>query len=65
MISQTDKIKTHLAKGRDLSPLQALSRFRCFRLASRIQELRKSGMPIKTRMVTSGRSRYAVYSLNR
>lgn len=46
--SQRTLIKQHLQAGHTLTALQALRQFGCARLASRIDELRQSGMPIST-----------------
>ena len=47
-MTQTDAIRVHLLSGRDITPLQALDSYGCFRLAARIDELRKTGMNIET-----------------
>lgn len=47
-MSQTTQIRNYLNKGRSLTPLQALDKFNCFRLAARIADLRNEGMNIKT-----------------
>jgi Holliday junction resolvasome RuvABC ATP-dependent DNA helicase subunit len=38
--TQRQKIKEHLLKGRSLTQIQALNLFGCFRLASRIHDIR-------------------------
>jgi len=58
--TQNDKILSYLRGGRTLSPIEALVEFRCFRLASRINELRNKGYDITTNKDND----YAVYSLN-
>jgi hypothetical protein len=64
--SQCDAIKRHLESGNEIDPLQALRRFRCFRLASRICELKDRGLNISKRMaVSSEGKRHAVYRLER
>ena len=57
--SQNSYILEHLQTGKTLSPIEALIDFRCFRLAARINELRKAGHNI----VTHKGNDYAVYSL--
>jgi hypothetical protein len=47
-MSQTQQILAALQLGQVLTPLDALDRFGCFRLAARIEELRKLGHPIET-----------------
>lgn len=68
-MSQTSKILFHLSQGKTLTPLEALSMFNCFRLASRINELRSEGYDIVTTILEKyddeeqGVKRYAQYSL--
>jgi hypothetical protein len=45
-MTQKDKIKAHLESGKSITPLEALNLFGCFRLASRISELKREGMDI-------------------
>lgn len=49
--SQREKIASYLKQGRGLTQMQALDKFGCARLASRIADLRADGMPIKTDMI--------------
>jgi hypothetical protein len=53
-MSQRDQILSYLKTGRQLTPLQALDRFGCFRLAARIDELREDGHRIHTTMIEVG-----------
>lgn len=46
--SQAQNIKDYLLSGKSLTALEALGLFRCFRLAARIEQLRKQGMKITT-----------------
>ncbi len=57
-MNQTDLIRKHLERGRALTPLDALAKFGCFRLAARIGELREAGMAIRVERVKlpSGKS---------
>jgi len=50
-MSQTTQIANYLNKGRKLTPIDALNKFGCFRLAARIADLRNDGMNIKTTIV--------------
>jgi hypothetical protein len=50
--TQEQMILAALQDGRRLTALDALSRFGCFRLASRISALKKAGHPITRVMVT-------------
>jgi len=65
MNSQNEKIRKHLLNGKSLTPLGALRLFQCFRLASRVNDLRKQGMKIKTEMITKNKKTYANYRLDK
>lgn len=58
--SQNANILARLQEGKTISPIEALIDFRCFRLAARINDLRKAGHNI----VTHKDNDYAVYSLS-
>lgn len=45
-MSQRDQILQYLRRGGRLTPGDALERFQCFRLAARIDELRRAGHAI-------------------
>jgi hypothetical protein len=47
-MSTTDKIAALLEKGKTITQLQALDKFKCMRLAARIKNLRDRGMNIET-----------------
>ena len=49
--SQECCILAYLRAGNALSPLDALSRFGCFRLGARIYDLRRAGYVIERRMI--------------
>ena len=51
MESQNKMIKAHLEKGLTITAWQALDFYDCFRLASRISDLKKSGYPVDKRMI--------------
>ena len=51
VMTQKEQIITHLLQGRTLTALEALEKFSCMRLPSRITELRQSGYPILTKMI--------------
>ena len=62
--SQCAMIKAYLEEGKALTSLEALNMFGCFRLASRIHDLRDRGMNIVKTMVTGENGkRYAQYSI--
>jgi hypothetical protein len=50
-MSQAKQIADYLNKGRKLTPIQALEKFGCFRLAARIADLRNNGMSIVTKTI--------------
>ena len=55
---QNARILTHLQSGRTITALEALEWFKCFRLASRVCDLRKAGYDVKKRTIktNSGKS---------
>ena len=64
--SQYDMILKHLKRGDSITPLDALDKYGCFRLAAVICELRKDGYNIESKTVhnSNTRKRYARYTLN-
>ena len=66
MATQNEQIREYLEAGNTLTPLEALNLFGCFRLATRIFELKKQGLNILTDIVedASTGKRYAKYCLN-
>ena len=65
MTSQADAIALYLESGRELTAIDALDLFGCFRLAARIKDLRKRGIDIETLDRVNGHKRYAAYRLRR
>ena len=64
-MSQNELILDYLQSGHTLTALEALDKFACFRLASRITDLKKMGYAIESRVVTlSNKKRIAEYYLN-
>lgn len=62
--SQETQILQHIVKHGNITPIEALEHYRCFRLASRINDLRNAGVEIVTDMIkTEDGKRYAVYRL--
>ena len=51
MESQNKQIKKHLEDGHTITAIEALERFKCFRLASRITDLKQSGVPIESQFI--------------
>ena len=62
--SQNAMILNFLESGRSLTPIEALEKFQCFRLAARMNDLRKKGYVIETEILKddNGKS-YASYSI--
>jgi len=52
MENQTKMIKAHLDKGHSITAYAALDLYGCFRLASRMHELKESGYPFMKEMIT-------------
>lgn len=52
--SQSDRIATALWSGERITALDALQRFGCLRLPSRIWDLRERGIPVKSRTISVG-----------
>ncbi len=61
--TQANRILAHLQSGQPLTPIEALNTYRCFRLAARVDELKRAGHPIRSEIVKRGKVRYASYSL--
>jgi len=59
-LSQAEQILIYLKAGNTLTTLDALAFFNCFRLASRISELRSEGHPIVSDMITTTNSKKKV-----
>lgn len=63
-MSQNKQIADYLNKGKKLTTLDALNKFGCFRLASRINDLRNNGMKITTKIIKlDNKKQVAQYSL--
>lgn len=61
-MSQSAKILSDLKAGMILTPMKALTRHRCMRLAARIGELRKT-YPIQSRIIHKRGKKFAAYWL--
>lgn len=67
--SHLDLLRKHLQDGGSITGLEALRDYGCYRLASRISDLRREGMNIRKTMeesvsrVTGKRVRFARYSI--
>jgi len=51
MESQNKMIKAHLESGKTITAIEALTQYQCFRLASRISDLKQSGYPVDKMMI--------------
>ena len=61
-VKQTEAIKKHLEAGNTITAIEALNKFGCFRLASRIHDLKTEGYVVDKIMVTGeNNKRYAQY----
>ena len=63
-MSQNKQIADYLNKGKKLTPIDALNKFGCFRLAARIADLRNEGMSIVTNTIKlKNKKQFAQYSI--
>ncbi|MFN3925688.1 MAG: helix-turn-helix domain-containing protein [Pseudarthrobacter sp.] len=49
--SQADRVLAALLEGKTITPLEALWSFGCYRLAARVHDLRRRGIPVMTELV--------------
>lgn len=56
-LSQCERILDYIAENGSITQLDALREFGCMRLASRISDLKRHGIPIK-RTMESAKNRY-------
>lgn len=61
--NQNDGILKFLKSGKSITAIDALTKFRCFRLAARIHDLREKGHDIAKETIVKNGQHYAVYSL--
>jgi hypothetical protein len=59
--TQCDAILRYLQTGRRITPMAALDRFGCFRLAARIHQLRERGHKIEVHRIKVGAKQFASY----
>ena len=60
-MTQNESILQYLQQGNSLTSLEALELFRCFRLASRVSDLRQIGHQIESVMEKHGEKHYKRY----
>lgn len=51
--SQTDRILEWMLSGNSITPLEALEKFKCFRLGARISDIKKKGYIVYSEFVTT------------
>lgn len=61
--TQADRIFLHLKAGKEITPIDALNLYGCFRLGARIYDLRQQGHRITRRMVTENGKTFAAYRM--
>jgi hypothetical protein len=61
--AQKTQILMHMRRHGAITPLEALKLYGCFRLAARIDDLKRDGWLINSTMVSHRGKRYASYSL--
>ena len=59
--SQKDQILQHLIRHQQITAMDALNEYGCFRLAARVYDLKKEGHEIEEERHSEG---YAVYRIN-
>lgn len=62
-ISQKAEIQAWLERGHRITPIQALEKWGCFRLAARVAELREDGLEIDTSFQHKNGKVFASYGL--
>lgn len=63
--TQKSQIRTWLIDGNSITPIEALNKWGCFRLAAVINRLRNDGMDIITEKVSNGKKSFARYYLKK
>ncbi len=62
-MTQNEQIAEYLKQGNRITALEALSRFRCLRLAGIILELKKDGLNIQSETIHDNGKHYSEYYL--
>ena len=63
MKSQSEKILRAFERGEVLTPMKALKRFGCFRLAARVFDLRRDGHDIRCQLLERAGKKVGHYYL--
>lgn len=61
--SQKEKILRHMQEYGEITPMDALTNYGCFRLGARIYDLQRDGHIIEHSISSIGNKRFAVYKL--
>ena len=61
-MTQTTEILKHLQRNGSITPMIALRRYGCYRLAARINDLRAKGHGIETNLIERNHKRFAMYT---
>lgn len=61
--SQNVEIRKHMERGFEITPLEALEKFGCMRLASRIYDIKQEGCEVLDRKVERNGKRYKAYRM--
>ena len=64
-MTQTQRILIYLKTGKSLTPLEALQKFGCLRLAARVADLRRDGHTLWTNYVQKDKKIFAAYKLSK
>ena len=51
--SQTERILQYMLEGHSITPLEALEKFKCFRLGARIADIKAKGYLVYSEFVTT------------
>jgi len=62
-MSQIEAIRAHLLKGKSITPIEALNKHGCFRLAAIIFNIRAEGFTVETEIVHRNGKKWASYTL--
>ena len=63
-MSQSKEILAALKHGDRITPIDALNRFGCMRLASRISDLKREGHTILDKTIRNGKTHYSEYYMD-
>jgi hypothetical protein len=61
--SQSGRILKHMQEGYGITPITALNKYGCFRLAAVVFDLKKEGHNIRTTIIRENNKKFARYKL--